>query len=405
MDLGAVAGRARPLLFEGPAQLPVDEQPSPVGMDEHVPWQWSHGFGIERSIVASDDNGKVRQAHPGGSMNTRRLGKTGYQVSEIGFGAWGIGADWGAVDDRESLAALHAAVDAGVTFIDTADVYGDGRSERLVGRLLRERSEPLVVATKFGRRVPLDLSLYTYDNFRSWIERSRENLGVEIVDLVQLHCLPWETYYTPSVFDACDRLVDEGFVRAYGVSVEKVEEALKAIEYPGVATVQIIFNMFRQRPAELFFRQAVERDVGVIARVPLASGLLTGKFGHEHALRPRRPPGLQPPRRELRRRRDLLGGGLRDGLEAVEELRPLVPGSDARAARSALDPRLRRRLDDDPGSEDAGAGARERRRGRAATAAAGDARRDRRRLSAAHRTAGAPTLVAGYPAASAVAQT
>ena len=186
-------------------------------------------------------------------MKTRRLGKTGYQVSEIGFGAWGIGADWGGVDDRESLAALHAAVDAGVTFVDTADAYGDGRSERLVGQLLRERPEAIVVATKFGRRVPLDLSLYTYESFRSWIERSRENLGVEIVDLVQLHCLPWETYYTPSVFDACDRLVDDGLVRAYGVSVEKVEEALKAIEYPGVATVQIIFNMFRQRPAELFF--------------------------------------------------------------------------------------------------------------------------------------------------------
>ena len=339
-------------------------------------------------------------------MKTRRLGKTGYQVSEIGFGAWGIGADWGAVDDRESLAALHAAVDAGVTFIDTADVYGDGRSERLVGRLLRERSEPLVVATKFGRRVPLDLSLYTYDNFRSWIERSRENLGVETVDLVQLHCLPWETYYTPSVFDACDRLVDEGFVRAYGVSVEKVEEALKAIEYPGVATVQIIFNMFRQRPAELFFRQAVERDVGVIARVPLASGLLTGKFGHGTRFAARRPPGLQPPRRELRRRRDLLGSGLRDrarGGGGAPSAR--ARGGDARAARPALDPRLRRRLDDDPGSEDAGAGARERRRGRAAAAAAGDARRDRGRLSAAHRTAGAPTLVARYPAASAVSQT
>ena len=136
-------------------------------------------------------------------MKTRRLGKTGYRVSEIGFGAWGIGADRGAVDDRESLAALNAAVDAGVTFIDTADVYGDGRSERLDWRLLRERSEPLVVATKVGRRVPLDLSLYTYDNLRSWIERSHENLGVETVDLVQLHCLPWETYYTPSVFDAC----------------------------------------------------------------------------------------------------------------------------------------------------------------------------------------------------------
>ena len=179
-----------------------------------------------------------------------------------------------------------------MTFIDTADVYGDGRSERLVGQLLRERSEPLVVATKFGRRVPLDLSLYTYDNFRSWIERSRENLGVEAVDLVQLHCLPWETYYTPSVFDACDRLVDEGLVRAYGVSVEKVEEALKAIEYPGVATVQIIFNMFRQRPAELFFRQARgarrRRDRARPARIRPADGEVRAR----HALRPRRPPGL-----------------------------------------------------------------------------------------------------------------
>ena len=268
-------------------------------------------------------------------MNTRRLGKTGYQVSEIGFGAWGIGADWGAVDDGESLAALHAAVDAGVTFFDTADVYGDGRSERLIGQLLRERSESLVVATKFGRRVPLDLSLYTYDNFRSWIERSRENLGVETVDLVQLHCLPWETYYTPSVFDACDRLVDEGFVRAYGVSVEKVEQALKAIEYPGVGTVQIIFNMFRQRPAELFFRQAAERDVGVIARVPLASGLLTGKFGHDTRF-------SRDDHRAYNRHGESFDAGetfsgvdFESGLEAVEELRPLVP-EDATLAQLAL---------------------------------------------------------------------
>src|SRR5450432_2285506 len=214
-------------------------------------------------------------------MNSRRLGKTGYQVSEIGFGAWAIGGSWGETDDSTSLAAMNAAVDAGVTFFDTADVYGDGRSERLVGQLLRERSEQLVVATKVGRRVPLDVSNYTYENLRSWIERSRENLGVETVDLVQLHSLPWETYYTPSVFDACDRLVDEQLVRAYGVSVEKAEQGLMAIEYPGVSTVQIIFNAFRQRPAELFFREAAGHDVGVIARVPLASGLLTGKFDRE----------------------------------------------------------------------------------------------------------------------------
>ncbi len=258
-------------------------------------------------------------------MNTRQLGKTGWRVSEVGFGAWGVGADWGAVEDEESLAALHAAVDAGVTFVDTADVYGDGRSERLVGRLLHERSEELVVATKFGRRAPLDLANYTYESFRGWIERSRENLGVETVDLVQLHCLPWETYYTPSVFDACDRLVEEGLVRAYGVSVEKVEEGLKAIEYPRVATVQIIFNVFRQRPAELFFRQAIEREVGVIARVPLASGLLTGKFD-------RHTPFAADDHRAYNRHGESFDVGetfsgveFESGLEAVEELRPLVP--------------------------------------------------------------------------------
>jgi aryl-alcohol dehydrogenase-like predicted oxidoreductase len=271
----------------------------------------------------------------GGSMHTRRLGKTGYRVSEIGFGAWGIGADWGAVDDRESLAALHAAVDAGVTFIDTADVYGDGRSERLVGRLLRERPEPLVVATKFGRRVPLDVSLYTYENFRSWIERSRENLGVETVDLVQLHCLPWETYYTPAAFDACDRLVDEGLVRAYGVSVEKVEEALKAIEYPGVATVQIIFNMFRQRPAELFFGQAVERDVGVIVRVPLASGLLTGKFGRDTRFAGDDHRAYNRHGESFDVGETFSGVDFETGLEAVEELRPFVP-EEATLAQLAL---------------------------------------------------------------------
>jgi aryl-alcohol dehydrogenase-like predicted oxidoreductase len=212
-----------------------------------------------------------------------------------------------------------------VTFFDTADVYGDGRSERLVGRLLRERHEGLVVATKLGRRAPLDLANYTLENFRDWIERSRENLGVEAVDLVQLHSLPWETYYTPSVFEACDRLVEEGLVRAYGVSVEKVEEALKATEYPGVATVQIIFNAFRQRPAELFFRQATERGVGVIARVPLASGLLTGKFDD-------RTRFAADDHRAYNRRGESFDVGetfsgvdFETGLEAVEELRPFLP--------------------------------------------------------------------------------
>jgi len=258
-------------------------------------------------------------------MHSRRLGKTGLAVSEVGFGAWAIGGSWGETDDDESLAALHAAVDAGVTFFDTADVYGDGRSERLLGRLLREREERLVVATKFGRAAPLDLANLTYENLRGWLERSRENLGVEVVDLVQLHCPPWEAYYTPAVFDACDRLVDERLVAAYGVSVERVEEALKAIEYPGVSTVQIIFNIFRQRPSELFFEQAQRRDVGVIVRVPLASGLLTGKLSRETQFAP-------DDHRNFNRHGDAFDVGetfagldFEVGLDAVEELRTLVP--------------------------------------------------------------------------------
>ncbi len=258
-------------------------------------------------------------------MQLRRLGRTGFQVSEIGFGAWAIGGSWGATDDATSLAAMHAAVDAGVTFFDTADVYGDGRSERLVGQLLRERAEPLVVATKFGRRVPLDLSLYTYDNFRAWLERSLENLGVETVDLVQLHSLPWETYYMPSVFEACDRLVEEGLVRAYGVSVNKVEEALKAIEHPGLSAVQIIFNIFRQRPAGLFFEQARARDVGVIVRVPLASGLLTGKFTRKSSFAPDDHRTFNVHGEAFDQGETFAGVDFETGLDVVEELRPLVP--------------------------------------------------------------------------------
>lgn len=258
-------------------------------------------------------------------MQLRRLGRTGLQISEIGFGAWAIGGSWGSTDDATSLAAMHAAVDAGVTFFDTADVYGDGRSERLVGQLLRERDERLAVATKFGRRVPLDLSLYTYDNFRAWLERSRENLGVETIDLVQLHSLPWETYYTPSVFEACDRLVEEGLVGAYGVSVEKVEEALKAIEYPGVSAVQIIFNVFRQRPAGLFFEQARARDVGVIVRVPLASGLLTGKFTRESTFAPDDHRTFNRHGEAFDQGETFAGVDFETGLDVVEELRPLVP--------------------------------------------------------------------------------
>jgi aryl-alcohol dehydrogenase-like predicted oxidoreductase len=258
-------------------------------------------------------------------VRSRRLGKTGRQVSEIGFGAWAIGGSWGETDDARSLAALHAAVDAGVTFFDTADVYGDGRSERLIGQLLRDRQEPLVVATKFGRRVPQETENYSEANLRTWLERSRENLGVETVDLVQLHCPPWDVYYTPAVFEACDRLVADGLVGAYGVSVEKVEQALMAIEYPSVATVQIIFNVFRQRPAELFFDQARKRDVGVIVRVPLASGLLTGKLERGTAFAPDDHRAFNRHGEEFDVGETFAGVDYELGLEVVEELRPLVP--------------------------------------------------------------------------------
>ena len=211
-------------------------------------------------------------------MRYRRLGKTGYKVSEVGFGAWAIGGDWGTVDESDAMAALHAAVDAGITFFDTADVYGDGRSERLLARLRAERDEELVIATKCGRRVAQEVASYTPDNLFAWIDRSRENLQTDRLDLVQLHCPPTDLYYHPEVFAALDELVAAGPIAAYGASVERVEEGLKAVEYEGLASVQIIFNCFRQRPAELFLGRAAAKDVGVIARVPLASGLLTGKL-------------------------------------------------------------------------------------------------------------------------------
>jgi aryl-alcohol dehydrogenase-like predicted oxidoreductase len=259
-------------------------------------------------------------------VRSRRLGKTGRDVSEIGFGAWAIGGSWGETDDDQSMAAMRAAVDAGVTFFDTADVYGDGRSERLVAALVRERSEPLFVATKFGRRAPQqEVGHYTYENLRAWLERSLENLDTDAVDLVQLHCPPWDAYYTPAVFEACDRLVEEGLVRAYGVSVEKVEEALKAIEYPGVATVQIIFNIFRQRPAELLFEQARVRDVGVIVRVPLASGLLTGKFGRDTRFAADDHRTFNRHGEQFDVGETFAGVDFERGLEVVEELRALVP--------------------------------------------------------------------------------
>ena len=216
-------------------------------------------------------------------MNYRPLGRTGMNVSDISFGAWAIGGSWGQVDDSESMAALHAAVDGGVNFIDTADVYGDGRSERLIAQLRRERpGETIFVATKAGRRLdPHTASGYNAANLTAFVERSLQNLEMDALDLVQLHCPPSGVYRSHVAFDALDRLQEQGKIRHYGVSVETVEEALLAIEHPNVKTVQIIFNMFRQKPADLFFTSAKAHHVGILARVPLASGLLTGKITRE----------------------------------------------------------------------------------------------------------------------------
>ncbi len=224
------------------------------------------------------------------------------------------------------MAALHAAVDAGVNFIDTADVYGMGRSERLIARLKSERRENIIVATKAGRRLPSQtVGGYTSQNLETWINDSLRNLGVEALDLLQLHCPPTDLFYHPEVFGCLDDLVREGKLRYYGVSVERVEEALKAIEFPGVQTVQIIFNCFRQRPAELFFPQAEQKKVGILARVPLASGLLTGKLRRDSQFAP-------DDHRKFNRKGEAFDVGetfsgvdFQLGLDAVEELRSLVP--------------------------------------------------------------------------------
>ena len=266
-------------------------------------------------------------------MRERAFGRTGRQVGEIGFGAWAIGADWGHVDAGDATAALHAALDSGMTFIDTADVYGDGRSEQLIAQVLKERGGPRpYVATKAGRRLPQQtVEGYSAANLLAWTDRSLKNLAVDTLDLVQLHCPPTDLYYRPAVFEQLDRLVEAGKIRHYGVSVERVEEALKAIAYPGVTSVQIIFNIFRQRPIEHFFRQAQEQNVAIIARVPLASGLLSGKFkadtafeASDHRLYNRNGEAFDVGE-------TFSGVDYAKGLAAVDRIRPLVGGSASMA--------------------------------------------------------------------------
>jgi aryl-alcohol dehydrogenase-like predicted oxidoreductase len=212
-------------------------------------------------------------------MEQRTAGRIGRAVSVIGLGTWQLGADWGQVDEKDALAVLDAAAEAGVTFFDTADVYGDGRSEQLIGQFLASKpSLPVTVATKMGRRVPQEPALYTLGNFRAWTDRSRANLGLDVLDLVQLHCPPSPVYSTDAVYDALDTLVAEQRIAAYGVSVETCDEALTAIARPGTASVQIILNAFRRKPLEKVLPAAQAAGVAIIARVPLASGLLSGKY-------------------------------------------------------------------------------------------------------------------------------
>jgi len=259
-------------------------------------------------------------------MNYRLLGRTGWSISEISFGAWAIGGAWGATDDRESLAALHAALDGGVNFFDTADVYGDGRSERLFARLKKERKEKFYIATKAGRRLPQQtVAGYSRKNLTAWINRSLKNLNTEALDLLQLHCPPAEVYYRPEVFGILDDLVKAGKLRHYGVSVEKVEEALKAIEYPNVQSVQIIFNIFRQRPAELFFAEAQKRRVGILARVPLASGLLSGKITRTSQFAKDDHRNFNRQGEAFDRGETFAGVDFDTGLRAVGQLKKLVP--------------------------------------------------------------------------------
>jgi aryl-alcohol dehydrogenase-like predicted oxidoreductase len=259
-------------------------------------------------------------------MNYRLLGRTGMKVSEVSFGAWAIGSSWGPVDDRQSLAALHKAVDLGVNLFDTADVYGNGRSERLIGQLLRDRSETLYVATKAGRRLsPHVAEKYTPVALRKFVEESLKRLRVEALDLLQLHCPPTAVYYTPEVFEALDLMVKAGKLKNYGVSVEKAEEAPKAIEYPGVKTVQIIFNMFRERPAELFFREARSRWIGVIARVPLASGMLSGRMSRATRFTSDDHRAFNRKGQSFDRGETFSGVDYARGLQAVEELRRILP--------------------------------------------------------------------------------
>ncbi|MCB2178345.1 aldo/keto reductase [bacterium] len=259
-------------------------------------------------------------------MEYRKFGKTGWDVSTISFGSWAIGSAWGSVKDEESIQALHTALDKGINLFDTADVYGDGRSEQLLAQLKKERSDPFHIITKAGRRLdPHVADGYNRKNLTAFVERSLKNLQTETLELVQLHCPPTDVYYRPEVFGVMDDLVAAGKIQHYGVSVEKVEEALKAMEYPNVKSVQIIFNIFRQRPADLFFQLAQAREIAILARVPLSSGMLTGKMSMKTEFEADDHRKFNRHGESFDRGETFSGVDYATGLEAVEELKQMLP--------------------------------------------------------------------------------
>lgn len=263
-------------------------------------------------------------------MKQRVLGKTGFRISEISIGTWQVGGRWGEpFDEENAFKTLNKALDLGVNFFDTADVYGDRLSEKAIGKVLKARNEKCYIATKCGRRLtPHTADGYNDKNIRKFVDESLTNMGVETIHLIQLHCPPTEVYYRPEVFETLDALTEEGKILYYGVSVEKIEEALKAIEFPNLATVQIIFNMFRQRPAELFFSEAKKKNVGIIVRVPLASGLLTGKFTRDTGFRRDDHRFFNREGKLFDKGETFSGVDYETGLKAVEELKSIVPGPE-----------------------------------------------------------------------------
>jgi len=263
-------------------------------------------------------------------MKYRALGKTGFNISEVSLGTWQIGGKWGSPFDEETAhTTLSRAVDLGINFFDTADKYNDGMSEKAIGRVLKERNKRIYVATKCGRGLqPHVADGYNEKNIRAFVNDSLKNLGVETLDIIQLHCPPTEVFYRPEVFEVLDSLKKEGKIIHYGVSVEKVEEGLKAIEYPGLSTVQIIFNMFRQRPKELLFPRAKEKNIGIIVRVPLASGLLTGKFTPDTTFSKGDHRYFNRDGSAFDRGETFAGIDYKTGLKAVEELKKVFPNQN-----------------------------------------------------------------------------